>query len=82
MLKMTEEVTKLVDKMSGILSSLGVNEKEDDFKLIQPYENGQCITISVETDDEGLRHLKLDVDCDTYILDEIKSGLDIYTEEE
>ncbi|MBC2293738.1 hypothetical protein HCC36_10910 [Listeria booriae] len=60
----------------------GDNVKTTDFKVIQPYANGQAITLSVGDDDEGVRRTKVAVEDTLTILPTVDATLDVYEGDE
>lgn len=78
-LETNEEVIKLNKLFVETAKRNDLNIKEDEWKIIQPYKNGQAITISVSNDEDGEnRTMKVDVNDSTFILDAIDEELDVF----
>lgn len=78
-LETNEEVSRLSKLFVEKAKQNGLNVKEDEWKVVQPYKNGQVITISVSDDDnsEG-RTMKVDVNDSTFVLNAIDEELDVF----
>lgn len=73
-----EEINKLISNIKQIAEQKGFDRKEDLFEIIQPYRNGQSISLKVEENEEGKKVIKINVFNSTYILPEINADLDIF----
>ncbi|MEI2420910.1 hypothetical protein V6O07_11605 [Arthrospira platensis SPKY2] len=73
-----EEINKLVSNIKQIAEQKGFDRQEDLFEIIQPYRNGQSISLKVEENEEGKKVIKINVFNSTYILPEIDADLDIF----
>ena len=73
-----EEINKLISNIKQIAEQNGFDRKEDLFEIIQPYRNGQSISLKVELNEEGKKVIKINVVNSTYILPEIDADLDIF----
>lgn len=75
-LETNKEISKLTKLFVETAKENGLNIKEDEWKLIQPFKNGQAITISTVND--GNRKMLVDVDDSTFVLDAIDGELDVF----
>ncbi|MBC1290611.1 hypothetical protein [Listeria booriae] len=79
----TEQISAFTKNALDVAKELyGDDIKDTDFTVIQPYANGQAITLSVGDDDEGVRRTKVDVEDTLTILPIIDVTLDIYEGDE
>lgn len=77
-LEYTEELNAVAALGIEKAKELGIDVKEDDFTIVQPYDDGQSITISV-ADEDGERTMKTVVNDSTIVLEKHKGTLDIFT---
>lgn len=78
-LETNEEIGRLNKLFLETAKQNGLNIKEDEWKVVRPYKNGQVITISVSNDDNSeSRTMKVDVNDSTFVLDTIDGELDVF----
>lgn len=77
----TKEITELTKNYKAILEEHGVDIKKDEFTVIQEYDDGNIISISVEEDEyDGKRKVKMLVNDATFILPKKSGTLDAFEE--
>lgn len=76
-----KEISELTKNYKGILEEHGVDIKKDEFTVIQEYDDGNIISISVEKDEyDGERKVKMLVNDATFILPKKSGTLDAFEE--
>lgn len=78
-LNTTEELQELTKKYKEVVEAQGINIKEDEFTVIQQYDDGNIISLSVEeAEEDGKRKLKILVNDATFILPKKEGTLDVF----
>ena len=76
-----KEISELTKNYKAILEEHGVDIKKDEFTVIQEYDDGNIISISVEEDEyDGKRKVKMLVNDATFILPKKSGTLDAFEE--
>lgn len=74
------EISEIGKQIEEIAAKYGFDYKKDEFRLIQPYEQGQAITLEA-VEEDGQRKVNIDIFDNLHILP-VKSGtLSIFKEE-
>lgn len=82
-LKHSEEITKAQKAAIQILKENGIDLKRDSWTVVQPFSNGQAITVELDDVFEGERSLNVAISDTTFILEPKEGTLDIFgTEDE
>ena len=79
-LDFNQEIKNIYSGIVQASEKFNFDPQKDEFTIIQPYQEGQAITVRVEDNDE--RQIKIDVSQATYILPEKEGTLDIYQTED
>ena len=74
-----EGIKTLLEDYKVVLEEQGIDLKKDSFKVVQPYDDGNAITITLEEVD-GERKAKILVNDTTFILPKKDGTLDIFSE--
>lgn len=79
----TQEVIEGIGRKAiDAAKSEGLDVKEDEFTVVQPYTDTQAVLFRVAEDDEGTRGIAIDVRDAVIILPKINEHLDIYNRSE
>lgn len=75
-LNTNEQVKQTIEVGLEKLKNLGVDLKEDEFTIVQPFDDGQGIVVSIKDDEERTLSVKV---IDSLVVLPVKTGqLDIF----
>lgn len=73
-----EEAQKVFATAVPLLEQLDIEVEEDNFTIVQPFNEGHAIVVRVSTDEYGERTVGYDVNDTTLVLPKKDGALDVF----
>lgn len=74
-------ITKILDLDADLVKKIGIDVSKDNFRVVQPFDDGNAIILEVEGEGED-RKIKAEVNDATLVLPKIDGTLDIFVSED